>query len=71
MCGCQMASPSAMQPVPMTKRICCGRSSVRNGTAKPAMKFPITECAVSNAALHKGNGLLLEWTPHLRYAMGS
>ena len=53
MCGCQMASPSAMQPVPMTKRICCGRNKVRNGTAKPAMKLPITECAVSSAALHR------------------
>ena len=53
MCGCQMASPSAMQPVPMTKRICCGRSSVRNGTANPAMKLPIIECAVSSAADHR------------------
>ena len=53
MCGCQMASPSAMQPVPMTNRICCGRSSVRNGTAKPAMKLPIIEWAVSSAALQR------------------
>ena len=25
----------------------------------------------SNAAFHQNNELLLEWTPHLRYAMGS
>ena len=39
--------------------------------AHPMCAHGILSGPFSNAALHKGNGLLLEWTPHLRYAMGS